>query len=305
MQQSLKFLFVINPISGGRRKQTLETSIHSFFKSLPHQVEFFLMDGKNDAASLDHWIKSWKPDRVIAVGGDGTVSLLAKQLMGTDVPMGILPAGSANGMAKELDINTSIEDALKIVVFGEVRRADVIKLNNKHYCLHLSDIGLNAQIIKHFEERNLRGFLGYGAALLKTLWRKEWMHVSIETKNREIKREALMVVIANATKYGTGAVINPGGNLYDGLFEVIVVKKLAISELIKMLFKAKRFNPKKVEVFHTKHVSIETRHKVHFQVDGEYLGKIRKLTADIEAAKLNLLLPKEGAEKSERTSEYL
>lgn len=127
------------------------------------------------------------------------------------------------------------------------------------------------------------------------------MQVSIETKNREIKREALMVVIANATKYGTGAVINPGGNLYDGLFEVIVVKKLALSELIKMLFKAKRFNPKKVEVFHTRHVTIETRHKVHFQVDGEYLGKIRKLTANIEAAQLNLLLPKEGAERDERS----
>lgn len=301
MQQSLKFLFVINPISGGRRKQNLETTIHEFFKPLSHQVEFFLMDGKNDAASLNHWINSWKPDRVIAVGGDGTVSLLAKQLMGTDVPMGILPAGSANGMAKELDINAGIEDALNIVVNGEVRRADVIRLNEEYYCLHLSDIGLNAQIIKHFEDRNLRGFLGYGAALIKTLWRKEWMQVSIETKNREIKREALMVVIANATMYGTGAIINPDGDLYDGLFEVIIVKKLAISELIKMLFKAKRFNPKKVEVFHTKHVTIETRRKVHFQVDGEYLGKIQKLTANIEAAQLNLLLPKEGAERDERS----
>jgi diacylglycerol kinase (ATP) len=303
MQQGLKFLFVINPISGGRKKQNLETVIHDFFRPLPHQVEFFLMDGKNDAASLTHWINSWKPDRVIAVGGDGTVSLLAKQLMGTDVPMGILPAGSANGMAKELDINAGIDDALNIVVNGEVRRADVIRLNNEYYCLHLSDIGLNAQIIKHFEDRNLRGFLGYGAALIKTLWRKEWMHVSIETKDREIKREALMVVIANATKYGTGAIINPSGDLYDGLFEVIVVKKLALSELIKMLFKANRFNPKKVEIFHTRHVTIETRHRVHFQVDGEYLGKVRKLTATIEAAQLNLLLPKEGVYRTEPRSE--
>jgi len=290
---------VVNPISGGKGKQNLESAIHEFFKTLPHQVEFFLMDGKNDAASLTHWINSWKPDRVIAVGGDGTVSLLAKQLMGTDVPMGILPAGSANGMAKELDINAGIDDALNIVVNGEVRRADVIRLNNEYYCLHLSDIGLNAQIIKHFEDRNLRGFLGYGAALIKTLWRKEWMHVSIETKDREIKREALMVVIANATKYGTGAIINPSGDLYDGLYEVIVVKKLALSELIKMLFKANRFNPKKVEIFHTRHVTIETRHRVHFQVDGEYLGKVRKLTATIEAAQLNLLLPKEGANRTE------
>ncbi len=293
MQDGLKFLFVINPVSGGKTKQNLESAIHLFFKPLPHQVEFFLMDGKNDAGSLKHWIKSWKPNRVIAVGGDGTVSLVAKMLLGTDVPMGILPAGSANGMAKELDINAGIESALNTVVNGEVRRADVIRINNDHFCLHLSDIGLNAQLIKHFEDRNIRGFLGYGAALIKTLWRKERMQVVIETKNREIKREALMVVLANATKYGTGAVINPHGDLYDGLFEVVVVKNLAIWQLVKMLFKAKRLNPKTVEVFHTSHVTIETKHKVHFQVDGEYLGKIRKVQASIEAAQLNLLLPKE------------
>jgi diacylglycerol kinase (ATP) len=294
MQDGLKFLFVINPISGGRKKQNFESAIHEFFKPLPHQLEFFLMDGKNDAASLTHWINSWNPDRVIAVGGDGTVSLVAEQLLGSEVPMGILPAGSANGMAKELDITQNIKTALNTVVNGEVRRADVIRLNEKHFCLHLSDIGLNAQLIKCFDEKNVRGFIGYGRALIKTLWNKETIHVSIETRNQEVKREALMVVIANATKYGTGAIINPSGDLYDGLFEVVVVKKLAIVELLKMMFKTRRFNAKNVEVFHTRHATIETKHKTHFQVDGEYLGKIDKLEAKIEAAQLNLLLPKEA-----------
>lgn len=292
MQEGLKFLFVINPISGGKRKENFEAAIHEYFKLLPHHVEFFLMDGKNDAASLTHWINSWNPDRVIAVGGDGTVSLVAKQLLGTEVPMGILPAGSANGMAKELAIMRSIETALDTVVNGEVKRADVIRINDAHFCLHLSDIGLNAQLIKCFDDKNIRGFFGYGRALLRTLLDKQRIHLSIETKNREIQREALMVVIANATKYGTGAVINPAGDLYDGLFEVIVVKKLAVIELLKMIFKTRRFNPKNVEVFHTRHVTIETKHHAHFQVDGEYLGKITRLEAKIEAAQLNLLLPK-------------
>jgi YegS/Rv2252/BmrU family lipid kinase len=293
MQDALKFLFVINPISGGRNKQNFESAIRDFFKPLPHQVEFFLMDGKNDAVSLTHWINTWSPNRVIAVGGDGTVSLVAEQLLGSEVPMGILPAGSANGMAKELDITQNIQTALNTVINGEVRRADIIRLNQKYFCLHLSDIGLNARLIKYFDDNNIRGFIGYGRALIKTLWKKERISVSIETRNKEVKREALMVVIANATKYGTGAIINPTGNLYDGLFEVVVVKKLALTELLKMLFKTRRFNPKNVEVFHTAHATIETKHKTHFQVDGEYLGKIDKLVATIEAAQLNLLLPKE------------
>ncbi len=295
MQESLKFLFVINPISGGRKKQNFESAIHDYFKPLPHQVEFFLMDGKNDAASLTHWIGNWKPDRVIAVGGDGTVSLVAEQLLGTDVPVGILPAGSANGMAKELDITKNIQFALDVVVNGDIKNADIVRINKQYFCLHLSDIGLNAQVIKCFEDdKNFRGFLGYGKALIKTLLNQQRIHVSIDSNGKAIQRNALMVVIANATKYGTGAVINPSGDLYDGLFEVVVVKNLAIAELLRMLFKVKRFNPKNVEVFHTKHVSIGTKHKVHFQVDGEYLGKITQLEASIESGRLTLLLPKEA-----------
>jgi len=118
--------------------------------------------------------------------------------------------------------------------------------------------------------------------------------VVIDSNGKEIQRNALMVVLANATKYGTGAVINPTGDLYDGLFEVVVVKQLAIAEFLRMLFKVKRFNQKNVEVFHTRHVRIQTKHKVHFQVDGEYLGKITQLEASIEAARLTFLLPKEA-----------
>jgi diacylglycerol kinase family enzyme len=74
---------------------------------------------------------------------------------------------------------------------------------------------------------------------------------------------------------------------------VIVVKKLAIFQLLKMLLKPKRFNSEKVEVFHTTRVSIKAKHDVHFQIDGEYLGKIKQLNASIESAQLNLILPKE------------
>jgi len=75
------------------------------------------------------------------------------------------------------------------------------------------------------------------------------------------------------------------------MFEVVIVKKLAVSEILKMMVLKWRFKPDKVEVFHAKHVSIVTEHRVHFQVDGEYLGKVRKVEATIQAGDLNLLVP--------------
>ena len=289
---SSKFLFVVNPISGGKEKGDHEEAIKKYFSTLPHVVEFFLLDGKNDAQRLKQALEQVKPQKVVAVGGDGTVSLVAKKILGTEMQLGIIPAGSANGMARELDIPININDALQIVVENNVKKADVI-LVNKEVCLHLSDIGLNARLVKYFEEGNTRGKLGYARMVMKVLWRKRNIRVIIQTKDREIKRDAFMVVLANASKYGTGAVINPHGDLYDGLFEVVIMRKVAISELFKMWVRPQTFNPKKIEIIQATAVHIDTDHGVHFQVDGEYLGKINHIDAKILAGKLNILLPAE------------
>ena len=100
-----------------------------------------------------------------------------------------------------------------------------------------------------------------------------------------------MVALANASKYGTGAVINPEGKLNDGLFEVIIVKKLSLGHLLKMLIKPGLFNSTKIETISCTAVEINTRHKVHFQIDGEYQGKTKHLTAKINKAAIKMIVP--------------
>src|SRR6476661_2593924 len=116
MQESgPKILFAINPISGGKKKQDHEETIRQFFKDRPEHIECFLLDGSYDQESIRHWIDTWKPDKVVAVGGDGTVSMIAKSLLNSGIPLGILPAGSANGMATELQLPTNLDEALRII----------------------------------------------------------------------------------------------------------------------------------------------------------------------------------------------
>jgi diacylglycerol kinase family enzyme len=192
-------------------------------------------------------------------------------------------------MAKELDIPEDNEASFDIAVNGQIRDSDVIRINNEHICLHLSDIGLNAQLVKHFEEGKVRGKLGYAMVVVKTLWKKTRMEVIIKSGKEEQKHDAVMVVIANATKYGTGAVINPEGSLYDGRFEVVIVKKL--DALFKMLLIQRPFNPEKIEVFHATSLLIKTKRKVYFQVDGEYLGKVNRIEGEIMPGQLKLIVP--------------
>ena len=277
----LKFLFVLNPVSGGNSKLNWKESIVEFFREKLHTLHFFFLKGKNDAEDLGHQIKQLSPDRVVAVGGDGTINLVAKQLLGSNISMGILPAGSANGLATELKVPTDPVEALKLVEFGTGKPIDVVHLENGVISLHLADLGLNAQLIKYFEESNWRGKLGYAKVLFKTLWRKQKVRVQIQTDHETIVRKVYMVVLANSKTYGTGAVINPDGDLHDGQFEVVIVRRLAFSELLKMIFQHKAFDRRKVEVLHTTTLKINSNRAIYFQSDGEYLGKKKNIEATI------------------------
>lgn len=290
---SVKYLFIINPGSGRQSAEAWKTVIVDFFNGKTDDFEIYLLPEKLDTDEIREQISKKKPEHVVAVGGDGTVTMLANILSGTSIPLGIIPGGSANGMAKELGIPTDPKEALKIITAGFIKKCDLIRINEKNCCLHMSDLGLNARLIKYFDEGKLRGKLGYAKVIIRALWHSSKMYVSIRTKDTEIKRIAYMVVLANARKYGTGAVINPGGNPFDGLFEVIIVRKLSFRPLLKMLFRPGMFDPKHIEIIPCTSAVINTTRRFHFQLDGEYMGRINKVTAVISPGAVKLILPAE------------
>ena len=100
-----------------------------------------------------------------------------------------------------------------------------------------------------------------------------------------------MVVLANARLYGTGAVINPDGDLTDGIFEVVILRRLSILELLKMFWRYQPFDSSKVEIIPATSICIETRKKAYFQVDGEYRGRVTEIRAEIRAGQLKMMVP--------------
>src|SRR4029078_511000 len=126
------------------------------------------------------------------------------------------------------------------------------------------------------------------------LWEKQKMKVTIKTDDTEVKRRAYMVALANARKYGTGANVNPDGDVSDGKFEVVVVRKLNLAEICKAIFTNRSFNDDKIEVFSTKTVQISIHHKAYFQIDGEYLGKTKSIHARVLPQILNIMVPRKA-----------
>lgn len=288
-KNSLNILFIINPGAGSN---TIDWAVEivNYFTSSEHIIQLYNLTPTCHAEEIKEKIKLFAPHQVVAVGGDGTVKLVAECLIHTNILLGILPAGSANGLAKELGISEIPQKAIDTLVEGYTHKIHITMINS-HLCIHLSDVGLNAYAMKKFQKQGRRGMWGYFFASLKVLWQNPTMRIDMQMGNKILKIKATMIVIANATEYGTGVVINPIGRLDDDLFEVIIVKKISLREIFKMVFSHAAYDPDKTEVFQTNHLVMRSNKKVHFQIDGEYLGKVKEVNAELIPEALQIIAP--------------
>ena len=285
-----KILFFINP-DAGKTFFDWRPAILLFFAE--KNFEICLITLKKRIFKLTYLnteIEKFEPEILVANGGDGTVKLVAEAAFNKHLKFGILPSGSANGLARELGIGSNQQNALEILVKGNSRKIH-LTLINKQICVHLSDIGLNAYAMKKFKFGNIRGLLGYLLVFLKVLKKNPVMEIEMKINSEITKIKAEMVVIANGTCYGNGAVINPLGNLSDNFFEITVVKEISFHEVFKMIFSHAFFDVNKTQVFQTKGFSMHSTKKVHFQIDGEYLGKTNFVHAELIPSALEVLVP--------------
>lgn len=307
-QRTASFLFVINPISGGIDKSFMQGVIEDWSKKNKIKSSFYFTTGENDLEQLVTKIEEFSTQLIaVAVGGDGTLKLVAEAALETEVFVGLIPAGSANGMARELAIE-SISDAFDFItrnqVFallngilnGKAKKLDVVTLNQQ-VMLHLADFGLNARLIKDFEQEDSRGFSGYAKNAILQLVNRKFFNSTIEISGQKHQLTTCMLAIANATRYGTGAVINPKGSLTDGSFELVVVKDLGwntiITSMLSILTDSADYNKEYIDFFTAQEAKISLSEKVPFQIDGEYLGEVDQIKVKCLPGKLKFVVPAE------------
>ncbi|PLX05268.1 MAG: diacylglycerol kinase [Marinilabiliales bacterium] len=270
-------IIVINPSSGAGKEVDYEPIIKRYSDLYGYKYMIYYTSGTGDSRKLKNHIDEFKPEMVMAVGGDGTINLVASLIIDTQIILGIIPGGSANGLAFNLNIPTNFEYALKINLEAQFKSIDAILINNEHYCFHLSDLGLNARVVKRFEKEGSKGLLGYGKQLFKELLtKKTYFSYSLKTDNEFKKSKAEMLVITNAHSFGTGVKINPAGELSDGLFEIVVIKPYPwwfVLTFIIAGFSGHLDKMQSVNIFKTRNAEIKLEESQEFQIDGEIIGK--------------------------------
>src|ERR1700754_1573879 len=141
-KQLMQLLCVINPKSGAGNTDW-QQSIGDWVTANGHQAAFYTIEPGTDCnTAITELIEQYHPERVLVAGGDGTIKTVAEILVGKELPLGIIAAGSANGLAKELGLPTDTNKALELAVTGKPAAIDMIRVNDE-WCIHLSDMGLN------------------------------------------------------------------------------------------------------------------------------------------------------------------
>ena len=291
MSSQKNFILVVNPISGDVDKTEIIEIATGFAESQNVNLIIFETSGHNDEVAIQKLQEKNKAERIIVVGGDGTIKMVAEAMKDHEVILGIIPGGSANGLSVDLNLPSEIEENLIIAFQNDYMEMDMISINGKK-SMHLSDIGINAELVKNYENSNVRGKLGYALQAINTLTGlKEPFRAKIETKNRTVETEARMVVIANSQKYGTGVTINPQGVMNDGKFEIVIIKNLDLIVFGKILSGNMPIESGDVEIISTDKATITTNVPVSFQIDGEYCDEVTKLEVEILPNQMKIAIP--------------
>lgn len=291
MLSERKVLLVVNPISGDLDKEEIFDLVIARAQKEDIDLRIYSTTGEHDQTTITEMVKNIKPERVIAVGGDGTISLVAQAIYGLETILGIIPAGSANGLSVDFGIPASLPDSIEIAFGDHTILIDAVSINGE-ISLHLSDLGLNALLVKNYENSETRGKMGYAREMLKTLSEHKNFQVKITTEKEQLELEAMIVIIANAQKYGTGVNINPLGNMSDGLFELVIATRLDFIETAKVLTGFTDYNPEVMRILSVENALIEcTDNGTDFQIDGEYKGVINKVQANILKQYVRVAVP--------------
>ena len=286
----LRITFIVNPISGGKDKRNVLAAIGRYLDLSAFRYEVLQTEKAGDATEM---ARDSISDIVVAVGGDGTVSEVAKGLLGSEKALGIIPCGSGDGLALHLGISRDPVRAVKALNGKCIARIDTGRMDGRpFFCT--AGVGLDAAVSLDFAKSERRGLGTY----ISTAW-ADWRHRDpdtyvVETDTESWAGPAVFVTVANANQWGNEARIAPKASLCDGLLDVTVVQPFAaleIPDLATRLLIGKADTSRHVRTFRSARVRLHREHPGPAHYDGDPFEAGTDLELDILPGSLKVVIP--------------
>ena len=235
--------------------------------------------------------------KIVAAGGDGTVHEVVNGIAGSETTLGVLPMGTMNVFANEIGLPTHDLDSCWRIIQGDSTRLVDLPLANRKFFVQLGGVGLDAQVVKETSNTLRRNFgpVSYLIAAAQIAARRP-PHLTIESENASIN-EGSFVLIGNGRLYGGPFPFFKHAVNDDGLFDVVVFKRLGYLEIIKYLQDvvfSSEIRTSEVEYFQTKRLRVESDEDVPVELDGELVGSC-PVEFTLRDRGLRVLVPSENS----------
>jgi YegS/Rv2252/BmrU family lipid kinase len=293
IQHKKTVLFIVNPKSGTRSKKNIRQLIQENVPEAYFDYQVAFTKARAHATELAAQAAAAGVEYIMAVGGDGTMNEVARSLLHTESTLGIIPVGSGNGLARDLNIPLDPVNALRLLIEGRKSRIDSCTMNElPFFCT--AGAGFDAHVGYLFSQQKTRGFQTYVQTTLweYTMYQPEWYRLTLGDK--VVKKKAFLVSFANASQYGNNAYIAPQASNHDGLVDVCLMRPFPAVQAMNLgikLFNKTLHTSKYMETWKAAGAVLERSSPGPVHVDGEphQLGEV--LTIAVKPNSLQVLVP--------------
>lgn len=273
----MKLAIIANPIAGrGRAYRSLER----YLQKWPHkdwEVDLMRTSGPDHAGSLARDLLRRPPDLLAVCGGDGTLNEIATAVPDPPFPIAIIPAGTANVLARELELPLDVVKALNLALCGNVRRVDlgVLGPGARRRFLFVAGVGFDAFTVC-LARPGLKakiGIVAYVIAVLECLRKYTFPEFALHAAGRTFL--ATSCLACNSRKYGGGLLFCPDADMSDGFLDLLVLegrRRIALAAFLLMALLQRPMKGSWIHRLRTDSLQIESAQNVHVQVDGELAG---------------------------------
>jgi diacylglycerol kinase (ATP) len=214
-----------------------------------------------------------KIDRVILGGGDGTMNHAARPLLKADLPLGILPLGTANDLARTLGIPMDLIKACKVITAGRLVRIDLGRVNDQYF-FNAASIGLGVQVTRRMTDaiKSRWGVLSYARSVYNALKHPRPFSATITCDGRTEHVHSMQITVGNGRYYGGGMNISHDAAIDDERLDLYSLKPLTLWQLIRLLPALRAGHHRDLDsvlVLQGRNIEVRTRRSRSVTTDGE------------------------------------
>jgi YegS/Rv2252/BmrU family lipid kinase len=267
---------LVNPASAGGKTLKLLPRVEAALDA--RRVEFRVQRTKGLEHGAEQALRAIEADEVpVVISGDGLLGAVGGAMAGSETPLGVIPGGRGNDLARVLEIPDEPELAVETILAGHSRRIDVGEANGKRF-LGVVSVGFDSEANRRANENNfLRGSLVYAYAALRTLAGWKPARFTIVIGDERIRLSGYSISVANNRAFGGGMYIAPDAELDDGEFDVIAVGEVSRLRFVANLpkvFKGKHVEDEEVRVFRAPRLQLSASRPFPVYADGEHLSDL-------------------------------